>query len=159
MKVQSILQYKFQAPIRASRMRHECCADKTSAARVKIFYFDNDTSANIFLHHCIGYMANEILQREEQFHSKNCFLEMHCSHAQMRLKCAKSASQKLNFVIAKVISKSYTLECSCKCPRMQFPIVTHSYAKLRIVAHSNADPFLIKTILCETNNNFVWRNY
>ena len=31
---------------------------------------------------------------------------------QMRL---KGAPQKLNFVMAKAISKRYTLDCSCKC--------------------------------------------
>ena len=66
-------------------------------------------------------MANERLQGEEEFHSKNYLLEMPCSHAKMRL---KSAPKKLNFVITKVISKSYTLDCSCKCP-CTFP---HSYA-------------------------------
>ena len=57
-------------------------------------------------------MANQRLQGEEQFHSKNCLLEMPCCHAKMHL---KSAPQKLNFVMAKAISKSYTLDCSCKC--------------------------------------------
>ena len=28
----------------------------------------------------------------------------------------KNAPQKLNFVIAKATSKSYALDCSCKCP-------------------------------------------
>ena len=56
-------------------------------------------------------MANLRLQGEEQFHSKNCLLEVPCSHAKMRV---KSAPQKLNFVITKAISKSYTLDCSCK---------------------------------------------
>ena len=37
------------------------------------------------------------------------FLEMPLSHAKMRLKCSP---QKLNFVIAKAISKNYTLDCS-----------------------------------------------
>ena len=32
--------------------------------------------------------------------------------------CLKSAPQKLNFAIAKAISKSYTVDCSCKCPFM-----------------------------------------
>ena len=45
-------------------------------------------------------MANERLQREEQFHSKNYLLEMPRSHAEMRF---KSAPQKLNFVMAKAI--------------------------------------------------------
>ena len=39
----------------------------------------------------------------------------------------ESARQKLNFVMAKVISKSQKLDCSCKCPCM----FQHSYAKKR----------------------------
>ena len=66
-------------------------------------------------------MANERLQGEEQFHSKNYLLEMPRSHAKMRL---KSAPQKLNFLMAKAISKIYALDCSCKCS-CTFP---HSYA-------------------------------
>ena len=66
-------------------------------------------------------MVNERIQRDEQFHSNNYLLEMPRSHAKMRL---KSAPQKLNFAMAKAISKSYTLDCSCKCP-CTFP---HSYA-------------------------------
>ena len=92
-----------------------------SAARVKKFDFDNGTNENIFSHHYIGYMANERLQEVEQFHSKNYLLEMPCVHTKMRF---KSAPQKLNFPMAKTISKSYTLDCSFKCPCM-FP---HSYA-------------------------------
>ena len=56
-------------------------------------------SENIFSQTC---MANERLQGKEQFHSKNYLLEMPRSHAKMRL---KSALQKLNFVMAKAISK------------------------------------------------------
>ena len=66
-------------------------------------------------------MASERLQEEEQFYSENYLLEMPHSHAKMRL---KSAPQKLNFLMAKAISKSYTLNCSSKCPCL-FP---HSYA-------------------------------
>ena len=44
---------------------------------------------------------------------KNYLLEMPYYHAKMRL---KSAPQKLNFVIAKAISESYTLDCSYRCP-------------------------------------------
>ena len=58
-------------------------------------------------------MASERLQGEEQFHSKNYLLEMPCSHAKMRL---KSAPQKMNFAMAKAISKGYTIGCSCKSP-------------------------------------------
>ena len=76
---------------------------------MKKFYFDNDTSENMFSHPYISYMANERLQGEEQFHSKNYLLEMSHSHAKMRL---KSAPKNLNFVMAKAISKSYTLDCS-----------------------------------------------
>ena len=66
-------------------------------------------------------MASERLQGKEQFHSKNYLLEMPRSHAKMHL---KSAPQKLNFVMAKAISKSYTPDFSCKCSGT-FP---HSYA-------------------------------
>ena len=74
----------------------------------------------MFSHPYIIYIANEIFQEEEQFHSKNYLLEMLHSHAKMHL---KSAPQKLNFVMAKAISKSCTLDCSWKWPCM-FP---HSY--------------------------------
>ena len=66
-------------------------------------------------------MANERLQGEEQFHSKNYLSELYCSHVKMRL---KSVPQKLNFVMAKAISKCYTLDCSCRYT-CTFP---HSYA-------------------------------
>ena len=53
-------------------------------------------------------MASERLQGEEQFHTKNYLLEMSRFHA-------KSAPQKLNFLMAKAISKSCTLDCTlCK---------------------------------------------
>ena len=70
-------------------------------------------------------MANERLQEEQleevHFHSKNYLLEMPCSHVKMQL---KSAPEKLNFLRTKAISKSYTLDCSCKCLCM----LPHSYA-------------------------------
>ena len=64
-------------------------------------------SEKIFLHTYISYIANERLQREEQFYSKNYFLETPRSHTEMRL---KSAPQKLNFVMAKAILVCYTLD-------------------------------------------------
>ena len=72
--------------------------------------FDNDKSEKIFSHLHFYYMASERLQREEQFYSKNYLLEMLCSHDKMRL---KSAPQKLDIVMAKAISKSYTLALDC----------------------------------------------
>ena len=63
-------------------------------------------------------MASERLQGDEQLHSKNYFLEMPRSHAKMRL---KSALQKLNFLMAKDISKSYTLDCSCTLMPLRVP--------------------------------------
>ena len=56
-------------------------------------------------------MPSERLQGEEQFYCKNLLLEMPRSHAKMRL---TSPPQKLNFLMTKVISKSYTLDCSRK---------------------------------------------
>ena len=99
---------------RTTRVQHECYKNDTSVTRVKNFDFDNDTGKNIFSHSYIYYMASEILQRKEQFHTTNYLLELSCFHAKMRL---KSAPQKLNFLITKAISKSCTLDGSCKCPR------------------------------------------
>ena len=87
---------------RTTRVQHQCYTKDTNATRVRNFDFDNDMSENIFSHS---------LQGEEQFYFKNYFLS--CSHAKMRL---KSAPQKLNFVMAKAISKGYTLDRSYKCP-------------------------------------------
>ena len=84
-------------------------------------------------------MASERLQGEEQFHSKNYLLEMPRSHAKMRL---KSAPQKLNFLMAKAISKSCTLD-----------------ARSHIITHSKAASFSIKTILCENTNILFSNNY
>ena len=67
-------------------------------------------------------MTSERLQGEKQFHFKNYLLEMPLSHTKMRF---ESAPQKLNFLMAKAISKSYTLDCSCKSPSM----FLHSYAQ------------------------------
>ena len=105
----------------ATQVRHKCCKNDTSATQAKTFDFDNDTSKNIFSHPHIYYMASERLQEEEQFHSKNYHLEMPPFHAKIRL---KGAPQKLNFLVAKAMSKGCTLDCSCKCS-CTFP---HSYA-------------------------------
>ena len=99
--------------------RHQRYTNDTSVTRVKNFDFDDETSEKIFSHPYITDMANERLQGKEQLHSKNFLLEMHRSHAEMHrshFSNAKSAPQKLNFVIAKAVCKSYTLECSCKYP-------------------------------------------
>ena len=90
---------------RATQMRHkrhECYTKDASATRVKDLNFDNDASENTFSYPYIVYMANERLEEVEQIHSKNYLLEMPRSHAKMSL---KSAPQKLNFVMAKDISK------------------------------------------------------
>ena len=106
----------------ATQVRHECYTNDTSATRQKNFDFDNDTGKHIFSHPYIYYMASERLQGEEQFDTKNYLLEMSCFHTKMRL---KSAPQKLNFLMAKAISKSCTLDCSSKCPCT----FSHSYAQ------------------------------
>ena len=106
----------------ATRVRHEWDTNDTSATRARNFNFDNDTSKNIFQQPYIYYMANERLHEKKQFHSKNYLLEMPHSHAKMRL---KNAPQKLNFLMAKAILKSYTQGYSFKC-LCTFP---HSYAQ------------------------------
>ena len=76
------------------------------------------------------------------------------SHVKARLKIAP---QKLNFVMAKIISKSYTLDCSCKFP-CTLHIVTHSYTPC-IVTRINIVSFSLKTTLRETNNILFSKNY
>ena len=92
-------------------VRHERYTNNSNATRVKNFDFDNDTSENMLAHPCIYFMTSERLQGEEQFLSKNYLLKMLCSLDNMRL---KSAPQKLNFAMAKAISKRYTRDCSSK---------------------------------------------
>ena len=105
----------------ATQVQHGCNTNDTSATRVENFDFNNGTSENIFSHPYISYMTNERLQREEQFHSKNYLLGMPRSHVKVSL---KSAPQKLNFLMAKAMSESYTLRCSCKSPCT----IPHRYA-------------------------------
>ena len=52
-------------------------------------------------------MASERLQGEEQFHSKNYFLEMPCSHAKL---CLKSAPQKLKILMAKSLDTRFWVQ-------------------------------------------------
>ena len=77
---------------RAVHEQHEC---DTSAARLKNFDFDNGTSENIFSQHFISYMANERLQGEEQFNSKNQNVFQKCT-TKTELCNAKSYIKKLN---------------------------------------------------------------
>ena len=95
-------------------MQHDCDTNNTSATGMKKFEFDNNTNENTLqkTHPYINYMANERLQGKEQCHSKNYLSEILCSHTKMHL---KSEPQKLNSVMAKATSRSYTLDCSCKC--------------------------------------------
>ena len=58
------------------------------------------TRMKTYFHTPIIAIANETLQGEEQFHSKNYLFEMPRPHAKM---CLKIAPQKLNFVMAKAI--------------------------------------------------------
>ena len=118
-----------------TQMQHKCYNNSTSMEQVKNFDFNNEMSKNTLPHPYISYVANERLQGEVQFHSKNYILEI-CSHAKMHL---KSALQKLNFNGKSYIKQLYT--CSHKN------------------MHSNTALFSIKTTLCETNNILLSKNY
>ena len=84
----------------------------TRTTQMKNFDFDNYyTSENIFSHPYISYIANERLERDEQFHSKNYHLEMPRSHAKM---CFKSATKTELFNGKSYINMLYT-RCNCKC--------------------------------------------
>ena len=80
----------------ATRVQHKCDTNDTSATRVKNFDFDGGMSKNIFSHPYIYYMVRERLQGEEQFPSKNYFLEMSFFHDKMRLKSAPKKTKPFN---------------------------------------------------------------
>ena len=105
-----------------TRVQHQCYTNNTSATQVKNIDFDNDTGKNIFSQLYIYYMASKRLLGEKQFYYNNYLLEMSRFHPKMHL---KSAPQKLNFLMAKAISKRCTLHYSCKYP-CTFP---HRYAQ------------------------------
>ena len=107
---------------RATRVQQKCYTKYTSVTRVKKFDFVKGTSKTISSHPYIYYMASERLQKYEEFDSKNYHLEVPRFYAKIRL---KDAPQKLNFLMAKAMSKSCKLDCSRKCPGT-FP---HSYAQ------------------------------
>ena len=67
------------------------------------------------------------------------------SHAKMHL---KKAPQKLNFVMAKAMSKSYNET-----------IAANALASSRIIMHSNTASFSIKITLRETKNILFSKNY
>ena len=114
----------------------------TNETRVKKkFDFDKCANENVFAPLYILYDKWKITEKK-QLHPSNYLFEMPRFHAKMRL---KSAPQKLKFLMAEAISKTYTLD-SCKCP-CTFP---HRCA-------SNAGSFSIKTILCENTNIFLAR--
>ena len=60
----------------------------------------------------------------------------------------ESAPQNLNFLMEKATSKSCTIDFNYKYT-----------STFRIVTHSNAASFLIKTILCENTNILFSKNY
>ena len=70
---------------------------------------------------------------------------MRRSHAKLHL---KSAPQKRKFVMAKAISKSYTLD-----------LEANAFARSRIVTHSNTASFSLKTTFYKTNNIYFRKNY
>ena len=77
--------------------------------KFKYFFSDSALVISKHSHPYMSYMSNERWQGEELFQSKNHVLEMPPSHAKMRL---KTAPQKLNFLMAKGIQKSYALNDS-----------------------------------------------
>ena len=76
----------------------------------------------MFSHPYSYFMASERLQELEKLHFKNYRFRIPRFHAKMLL---KSAPQKLQSLMAKAMSKNWTLDSSCKCPGT-FP---HSYTQ------------------------------
>ena len=94
---------------RTTRVQHECDTSDTSATRVRNLILIT-TRVKTYFHTSILAMGQMKDYKEKNFILRTTFW--------------KCAPQELNFVIAKVISKGYTLECSCKCSCT----FLHSYA-------------------------------
>ena len=96
-----------------TQVLNEYYTNDTSAARVKNFDFDNDTTENIFFDTPVLAMY-QIKDYDER---NNFILRTICKCLVSMTKCVwKLHRKKLTFVMAKAISKSYTLDCSSKCP-------------------------------------------
>ena len=95
----------------ATQVRRECYTNDTSAGRVKNFDFDNDSSENIFSHSYINYITMKDYKERNNFILRTTFWK--CLLPMPFEKCT-----------TKAISKGYTSDFSCKCPRT-FP---HSYS-------------------------------
>ena len=81
---------------------------------------------------------------------------MPCSHPKMSL---KSAPQNLNLLIAKDMSKSYTLDCSCTLMPLRVP----AYLRIAMKRHLREKPFCVKIpifFLARTSESWVkWMLY
>ena len=82
--------------------------NQTRATQVKNFDFDNGTSENIFLQPYVNSIAVERLREEEPSFGNASFP---CQNT------IENCTAKMNLITAKAISKSYTLDCSCRCFR------------------------------------------
>ena len=121
----------------ATRMWHECETSSTRPTQVRHEQHDCNTSVTWVRHKCDTSAAQvrqewkilvvittrvktychtpifTIWQVKDYKQSNNFILRTKFWKCPVRL---KSTPQKLNFLMAKAISKSYTLHCSCICP-------------------------------------------
>ena len=116
----------------ATQVQRECYTKDKSATRVLHEQHECDTSEKILIlittrvktyFHIPIFTIWQVKDYKERNHFiiNTTFSKPH-SHPKMRL---KSAQKKLDFVMVKAITKSYTLDYSCK-----FPCTSpHSYAK------------------------------
>ena len=83
---------------RHERAQHECYTSNAKEKQVKNVDFDNDTSKNIFSQTYIYYMASKRLLGEEQFHSKDCLLEISSFHPKVRWNSFRNFVYASNYV-------------------------------------------------------------
>ena len=96
----------------AAQVRHESDTNDTSATWVKNFDFQNETRENMFSHPTLAIWQMKDYKERNNIILKTTFWQCLIPTP----KNVQSAPQILNFVIAKAISKRYTLNCSCKWP-------------------------------------------
>ena len=94
---------------RTTRVRHKCYTNDTSE---KTFDFDNYGSKNMFHIPIFTIWQVKDYKERSNFILSTTFKNASFAYQNEFEKCP----QKLEFLMVRAISKSYTLDCSCKSP-------------------------------------------
>ena len=140
--------------------RHKCDTSETLATGVWHKCYTNDTSATrvkwkiliLITTRLKTYFHTPIFTIWQVKYDKegNTFIRRTIFWKYLVATFEKCTTKNWTFFMEKYISTSYTLDCSCTLMPLHGS---------RIVTHSNAASFSIKTILCEKTNILLCKTY